>query len=217
MIMSALIAPSLLAADFLHLEKDVRLVNEYADLFHMDVMDGRFVPNISFGFPVIDAVHSIATKPLDVHLMIRHPQAYIERFCKSGAYMLSFHLDATRDDPEPILGMILEQGVKPGLAINPNIPVEKLFPYLDICDFVLIMSVYAGFGGQAFIEDTYGRVERTREEIVSRGLSTHIEVDGGVSPKNASRLISAGADILVAGSSVFRAEDPAAAIAAMRG
>ncbi|MBQ7517465.1 MAG: ribulose-phosphate 3-epimerase [Bacteroidales bacterium] len=215
--MSALIAPSLLAADFLHLEKDVRLVNEYADLFHMDVMDGRFVPNISFGFPVIDAVHSIATKPLDVHLMIRHPQAYIERFCKSGAYMLSFHLDATRDDPEPILGMILEQGVKPGLAINPNIPVEKLFPYLDICDFVLIMSVYAGFGGQAFIEDTYGRVERTREEIVSRGLSTHIEVDGGVSPKNASRLISAGADILVAGSSVFRAEDPAAAIAAMRG
>ena len=217
MTMSALIAPSLLAADFLHLEKDVRLVNEYADLFHMDVMDGRFVPNISFGFPVIDAVHSIATKPLDVHLMIRHPQAYIERFCKSGAYMLSFHLDATRDDPEPILGMILEQGVKPGLAINPNIPVEKLFPYLDICDFVLIMSVYAGFGGQAFIEDTYGRVERTREEIVSRGLSTHIEVDGGVSPKNASRLISAGADILVAGSSVFRAEDPAAAIAAMRG
>ena len=215
--MSALIAPSLLAADFLHLEKDVRLVNEYADLFHMDVMDGRFVPNISFGFPVIDAVHSIATKPLDVHLMIRHPQAYIERFCKSGAYMLSFHLDATRDDPEPILGMILEQGAKPGLAINPNIPVEKLFPYLDICDFVLIMSVYAGFGGQAFIEDTYGRVERTREEIVSRGLSTHIEVDGGVSPKNASRLISAGADILVAGSSVFRAEDPAAAIAAMRG
>ena len=215
--MPALIAPSLLAADFLHLEKDVRLVNEYADLFHMDVMDGRFVPNISFGFPVIDAVYSIATKPLDVHLMIRHPQAYIERFCKSGASMLSFHLDATRDDPEPILGMILEQGVKPGLAINPNIPVEKLFPYLDICDFVLIMSVYAGFGGQAFIEDTYGRVERTREEIVSRGLSTHIEVDGGVSPKNASRLISAGADILVAGSSVFRAEDPAAAIAAMRG
>ena len=215
--MPALIAPSLLAADFLHLEKDVRLVNEYADLFHMDVMDGRFVPNISFGFPVIDAVYSIATKPLDVHLMIRHPQAYIERFCKSGASMLSFHLDATRDDPEPILGMILEQGVKPGLAINPNIPVEKLFPYLDICDFVLIMSVYAGFGGQAFIEDTYGRVERTREEIVSRGLSTHIEVDGGVSPKNASRLISAGADILVAGSSVFRAENPAAAIAAMRG
>ena len=215
--MPAFIAPSLLAADFLHLEKDVRLVNEYADLFHLDVMDGRFVPNISFGFPIVDAVHSIATKPLDVHLMIRHPQAYIERFCKSGASMLSFHVDATRDDPEPILGMIIEYGVKPGLAINPNIPVEKLFPYLDLCDFVLIMSVYAGFGGQAFIEDTYGRIERMKEEIVARGLSTHIEVDGGVSPKNASRLIAAGADILVAGSSVFRAEDPAAAIAAMRG
>ena len=215
--MSALIAPSLLAADFLHLEKDVRLVNEHADLFHLDVMDGRFVPNISFGFPIIDAVHSIATKPLDVHLMIRHPQTYIERFCKAGASMLSFHLDATRDDPESILGIIMEQGVKPGLAINPNIPVEKLFPYLDLCDFVLIMSVYAGFGGQVFMEETYGRVERMRAEIVSRGLSTHIEVDGGVSPQNASRLISAGADILVAGSSVFRADDPAAAIAAMRG
>lgn len=215
--MSALIAPSLLAADFLHLEKDVRLVNEHADLFHLDVMDGRFVPNISFGFPIIDAVHSIATKPLDVHLMIRHPQTYIERFCKAGASMLSFHLDATRDDPESILGIIMEQGVKPGLAINPNIPVEKLFPYLDLCDFVLIMSVYAGFGGQVFMEETYGRVERMRTEIESRGLSTHIEVDGGVSPKNASCLISAGADILVAGSSVFRADDPAAAIAAMRG
>lgn len=215
--MSALIAPSLLAADFLHLEKDVRLVNEHADLFHLDVMDGRFVPNISFGFPIVDAVRSIATKPLDVHLMIRHPQTYIERFCKAGASLLSFHIDATRDDPEPILGIIIDQGVKPGLAINPNIPVEKLFPYLDLCDFVLIMSVYAGFGGQAFIEDTYGRVERAKEEIVSRGLSTRIEVDGGVGPKNAARLISAGADILVAGSSVFRADDPAAAIAAMRG
>ena len=215
--MSALIAPSLLAADFLHLEKDVRLVNEHADLFHLGVMDGRFVPNISFGFPIVDAVRSIATKPLDVHLMIRHPQTYIERFCKAGASLLSFHIDATRDDPEPILGIIIDQGVKPGLAINPNIPVEKLFPYLDLCDFVLIMSVYAGFGGQAFIEDTYGRVERVKEEIVSRGLSTRIEVDGGVGPKNAARLISAGADILVAGSSVFRADDPAAAIAAMRG
>lgn len=215
--MSALIAPSLLAADFLHLEKDVRLVNEHADLFHLDVMDGRFVPNISFGFPIVDAVRSIATKPLDVHLMIRHPQTYVERFCKAGASMLSFHLDATRDDPEPILGIIMDQGVKPGLAINPNIPVEKLFPYLDLCDFVLIMSVYAGFGGQAFIEETYGRVERMKAEIVSRGLSTRIEVDGGVNPKNAPSLIAAGADILVAGSSVFRAADPAAAIAAMRG
>lgn len=215
--MAVLIAPSLLAADFLHLEKDVRMVNENADLFHFDVMDGRFVPNISFGFPILDAVASIATRPLDVHLMIRHPQTYIERFCKAGASMLSFHLDATRDDPEPILGMIMAQGVKPGLAINPNIPVEKLFPYLDLCDFVLIMSVYAGFGGQSFIEETYTRVEKTKTEITARGLATRIEVDGGVNAQNAPDLIAAGVDILVAGSSVFRAGDPAAAIAAMRG
>ncbi len=215
--MPALIAPSLLAADFLHLEKDVRLVNEHADLFHFDVMDGRFVPNISFGFPILEAVASIATKPLDVHLMIRHPQTYVERFCKAGASMLSFHLDATREDPEPILGIIMDHGVKPGLAINPNIPVEKLFPYLDLCDFVLIMSVYAGFGGQSFMEETYERVKKVKAEVLSRGLSTKIEVDGGVSPKNASKLIAAGVDILVAGSSVFRADDPAAAIAAMRG
>lgn len=215
--MAVLIAPSLLAADFLHLEKDVRMVNENADLFHFDVMDGRFVPNISFGFPILEAVASIATRPLDVHLMIRHPQTYIERFCKAGASMLSFHLDATRDDPEPILGMIMAQGVKPGLAINPNIPVEKLFPYLDLCDFVLIMSVYAGFGGQSFIEETYTRVEKTKAEITARGLATRIEVDGGVNAQNAPALIAAGVDILVAGSSVFRAGDPAAAIAAMRG
>lgn len=215
--MAALIAPSLLSADFLHLEKDVRMVNDNADLFHFDVMDGRFVPNISFGFPVLEAVASIATKPLDVHLMIRHPQAYIERFCKAGASMLSFHIDATRDDPEPILGMISSLGVRPGLAINPDIPVEKLFPYLDLCDFVLIMSVYAGFGGQSFIEETYSRVEKVKSEIIARGLATRIEVDGGVSPKNAAALIAAGVDILVAGSSVFRADDPAAAIAAMRG
>lgn len=215
--MAVLIAPSLLAADFLHLEKDVRMVNENADLFHFDVMDGRFVPNISFGFPILEAVASIATRPLDVHLMIRHPQTYIERFCKAGASMLSFHLDATRDDPEPILGMIMAQGVKPGLAINPNIPVEKLFPYLDLCDFVLIMSVYAGFGGQSFIEETYTRVEKTKAEITARGLATRIEVDGGVNAQNAPDLIAAGVDILVAGSSVFRAGDPAAAIAAMRG
>ncbi len=215
--MAVLIAPSLLAADFLHLEKDVRMVNEHADLFHFDVMDGRFVPNISFGFPILEAVASIAARPLDVHLMIRHPQTYIERFCKAGASMLSFHLDATRDDPEPILGMIMAQGVKPGLAINPNIPVEKLFPYLDLCDFVLIMSVYAGFGGQSFIEETYTRVEKTKAEITARGLATRIEVDGGVNAQNAPALIAAGVDILVAGSSVFRAGDPAAAIAAMRG
>ena len=207
----------MLAADFLHLEKDVRMVNANADLFHIDVMDGRFVPNISYGFPVIEAMARIAEKPLDIHLMIHQPQVYIERFCKiPHAGLVSFHLDATKDDAEPVLGMIANQGVKAGLAINPNIPVEKLFPFLDVCDFVVIMSVYAGFGGQSFIEDTYGRVTAVKEEITRRGLSTLIEVDGGVGPRNAKQLVACGADILVAGSAVFKSEDPAATIAAMR-
>ncbi len=216
--MAALIAPSMLAADFLHLEDAVQTVNAYADLFHLDIMDGHFVPNISFGFPVVESIAQAAMRPLDIHLMIRHPQTYIERFCNiPGAGMLSFHLDATREDPEPILGIIGNAGVKAGIAINPDIPVEKLFPYLDLCDFVLIMSVYAGFGGQSFMEETYGRVARTKEEITRRGLATRIEVDGGVSPKNARQLIECGVDILVAGSAVFKAQNPAEVIAAMRG
>lgn len=216
--MAPLISPSMLAADFLHLEKDVRMVNEHADLFHLDVMDGRFVPNISYGFPVIEAMARIARKPLDIHLMIQHPQVYLERFCKiPHAGLVSFHLDATKDDPESVLGIISNQGVKAGLAINPNIPVEKLYPYLDVCDFVVIMSVFAGFGGQSFIEDTYERVATLKQEILRRNLKTMIEVDGGVSPKNSARLVQCGADILVAGSAVFKSEDPAATVAAMRG
>ena len=212
----ALVAPSMLAADFLHLEKDVRIVNDYADLFHMDIMDGRLVPNISFGFPVLEAVAKIATKPLDVHLMIIHPEAYIERFAKAGAEMISFHLEAAKD-PEPIIGLIKENGAKAGIVINPDKPVEWLFPYLDQCDFVLLMSVFAGFGGQAFIETTYDRVKAVKAEIERRGLDVKIEVDGGVNAQNAPLLIEAGADILVAGSAVFKSSDPQATIASIRG
>ena len=210
------IAPSILAADFLHLEKDVEIVNRYADIFHLDVMDGVFVPNISFGFPVIEAIAKKAEKPLDVHLMIVEPEKYAERFAKIGASMISFHLNAT-EDPAAVLRDIRSLGVKAGLVINPDIPVESLYPYLKDADFILLMSVFAGFGGQKFIEDTYVRIRTLREEIARQGLDLPIEVDGGVGPSNAKALIEAGAEILVAGSAVFKAEDPGAVIAAMRG
>lgn len=210
------VAPSMLAADFMNLGKDVELVNRYADLFHLDIMDGVFVPNISYGFPVVDAIASRSQKPLDAHLMIVNPENYVERFAKSGVALLSFHINAT-EDPAKVLEQIHENGMKAGLAINPDIPVESLFPYLDLCDYVVIMSVFAGFGGQKFIEDTYDRVSTIKKEIQRRSLPVMIEVDGGVSPANAGSLAQAGADILVAGSAVFKAEDPASVINAMRG
>ena len=209
------IAPSMLAADFLHLEKDVETVNKYADIFHLDVMDGVFVPNISFGFPVIEAIAKKAEKPMDVHLMIVEPEKYVERFAKAGASMISFHLNAT-SDPSSVLRQIRSYGVKAGLVINPDIPVESLYPYLAEADFILLMSVFAGFGGQKFIEETYERVRTLKAEIERQGLSLDLEVDGGVSASNAKALADAGFNILVAGSAVFKAEDPAAVIAAMR-
>lgn len=210
------IAPSMLAADFLHLEKDVELVNNHADLFHLDIMDGVFVPNISFGFPVVEAIAKIATKPLDTHLMIVEPEKYVERFVKAGSAMVSFHVNATKD-PDAVLTQIRNLGAKAGLVINPDLPLESLFPYLRNCDFVMLMSVFAGFGGQKFIEETYDRVRALKAEIKAQGLDIPIEVDGGVSAANAAQLVEAGAEILVAGSAVFKAEDPSAVISAMRG
>lgn len=209
------IAPSMLAADFLHLEKDVDLVNRNADIFHLDIMDGIFVPNISYGFPVVEAIARNAVKTLDAHLMIINPENYVERFAKAGVHMLSFHLNAT-ENPSKVLQQIKACGMKAGLAINPDIPVKELFPYLDQCDYLLIMSVFAGFGGQKFIEDTYSRVAELRQEIQRQGLDCLIEVDGGVSASNSGKLIASGADILVAGSAVFKAEDPAGVISAMK-
>lgn len=206
----------MLAADFLHLEKDVRIVNEYADLFHLDIMDGVFVPNISYGFPVVEAIASAAERPMDVHLMIVQPEKYIERFARLGVSMLSFHLNAT-DKPAQTLLHIRETGMKAGLVINPDMPVESLYPYLHLCDYIILMSVYAGFGGQKFIEDSYERIRTLKAEIDRLGLDVKIEVDGGVCPANAHQLIEAGAEILVAGSAVFKAADPAEAISALKG
>lgn len=206
----------MLAADFLHLEKDIETVNRYADIFHLDVMDGAFVPNISFGFPVIEAIASKAEKPMDVHLMIIEPEKYVDRFAALGAEMISFHLNASKD-PAALLKHICSLGVKAGLVINPDIPVEELFPYLQDADYVLLMSVFAGFGGQKFIEATYDRIRTLKAEIGRQGLDIKIEVDGGVSASNAAALAEAGAEIFVAGSAVFKSEDPAAVIAAMRG
>ena len=210
------IAPSMLAADFLHLDKDVEIVNENADLFHLDIMDGIFVPNISYGFPVVEAIATVARKPMDAHLMIVQPEKYIERFARIGVSMLSFHLNAT-DKPAQTLLHIRETGMKAGLVINPDMPVDSLYPYLHLCDYIILMSVYAGFGGQKFIDDTFGRIRTLKAEIDRQGLPVQIEVDGGVCPANAKALVDAGAEILVAGSAVFKAEDPAAVIASMRG
>ncbi|MBQ8071439.1 MAG: ribulose-phosphate 3-epimerase [Bacteroidales bacterium] len=214
------IAPSILAADFLNLGKDVEFVNGNADIFHLDVMDGTFVPNLSFGFPVIEAIASKATKPLDVHLMIVHPEKYIDRFAKVGASMISFHLEAAMRDgsnPNKIIDQIHSHGVKAGLAINPDVPVEELFQYLDDVDFVLLMSVFAGFGGQKFIPDTLERVKTVKDEITRLGLPTLIEVDGGVDCENCDALSEAGVDLFVAGSTVFKAEDRVATVKRLRG
>ena len=209
------IAASMLSADFLRLAGDVEFVNRHADIFHLDIMDGVFVPNISYGFPVVEAIASAAAKPMDAHLMIVEPEKYVERFAGCGVDMLSFHLNASKD-PAGTVELIRSHGVKAGIAINPDIPVESLFPYLGICDVVLVMSVFAGFGGQKFIEDTYSRIGKVKQEILRRNLSCLVEVDGGVSGKNAAELKAAGADILVAGSAVFRAPDPEEAVRSMR-
>ncbi|MBQ6044579.1 MAG: ribulose-phosphate 3-epimerase [Bacteroidales bacterium] len=215
-----LLAPSILSADFLHLEKDIRLVNAHADIIHFDVMDGTLVPNISFGFPVLDAVARIAEKPMDAHLMIINPDKYFERCAKAGVSMLSFHLEAARKarkSPARLLDRVRSLGMKAGLAINPDIPVEDVFPYLAHADYILVMSVFAGFGGQKLIPATFERVKAVKAEIQRRGLDCLVQIDGGADESNAVSLFEAGVDIVVAGSAVFKSADPVATISAMKG
>ena len=202
------IAPSLLSADFLNLERDVEMINNSeADWFHCDVMDGSFVPNISFGFPIIKQISKIAKKPLDVHLMIVNPDKYITQVKDAGAYMMNVHYEASVHLHRTI-GAIHDAGMKAGVTLNPHTPVSLLEDILQDVDMVLLMSVNPGFGGQKFIEHSLSKVTRLKEMILKRNLNTLIEVDGGVNLETGKQLIDAGADVLVAGNAVFAAPDP---------
>ena len=206
--MKTMISPSLLAADFTNLKRDIEMINRSeADWLHCDVMDGSFVPNISFGFPVIKAVHNICTKPLDVHFMIVKPERYIVQAAKAGAMMMSVHYEACVHLNRTI-HQIHEEGMKAGVVLNPSTPVAMLEDVIEDADLVLLMSVNPGFGGQKFIEGTIGRVRRLRRLIEESGSRALIEVDGGVNGETAPRLVEAGVDVLVSGSYVFGAKDP---------
>ena len=214
--MEHLVAPSMLSADFANLARDIELVNNsQADWFHLDIMDGMFVPNISFGFPVIERIKALATKPLDVHLMIVDPDRYLERFRDTGADWLTVHYEACTH-LNRTLSRIKELGMKAGVSVNPHTPVELLVDILEYADLVLIMSVNPGFGGQKFIPNSIGRIRRLRKLIDSNGLKTLIEVDGGVGPNNAKQIYDAGANVLVAGNAVFKADNPLKAIEMIR-
>lgn len=210
------IAPSLLAADFLHLEKDLRMVNESGGILHLDVMDGTLVPNISFGFAILDQLSGVVTATMDAHLMVVEPQRWFAKIAKDGIQMCSFHYEAALDRTGQFIDEIHSLGMKAGVAINPDVPVEKLFPFIGKADYLLVMSVFAGFGGQKFIPESVDRIKALKSEILARGANTLIQVDGGVGPANAAILREAGVDIAVAGSSVFKAEDPVAMVAALR-
>ena len=212
----AIISPSILSADFCRLEEDCRLVLDAgAQMLHFDVMDGHFVPNISFGVPVLASLHrGMPSAFFDVHLMISHPLAYVDAFAKAGADLVNFHLES-EDEPGAVLAAIRAAGCKTGMTIKPGTPAEVLLPWLDQLDLVLVMSVEPGFGGQKFQASALYKLEALKKEREARGLSFLLEVDGGVNAETAPFCVEAGADVLVAGSAVFAAADPAAEVRAL--
>lgn len=214
--MSVIVSPSLLSADFLHLSKDIEMVNRsQADWFHLDIMDGVFVPNISYGLPVVSQIKKMATKPLDVHLMIVQPERYVEAFHKAGADILTVHYEACTHLHRTIQ-QIKAQGMKAGVSLNPHTPVSLLEDVIEDIDVVLLMSVNPGFGGQSFIEQTINKVDKLKKLIMESNSHTLIEIDGGVNFETGKRLVNAGANALVAGSFVFNSPDPEANIKGLK-
>ena len=214
--MSVIVSPSLLSADFLHLSKDIEMVNRsQADWFHLDIMDGVFVPNISYGLPVVSQIKKMATKPLDVHLMIVQPERYVEAFHKAGADILTIHYEACTHLHRTIQ-QIKAQGMKAGVSLNPHTPVSLLEDVIEDIDVILLMSVNPGFGGQSFIEQTINKVDKLKKLIMESNSHTLIEIDGGVNFETGKRLVNAGADALVAGSFVFNSPDPEANIKGLK-
>ena len=210
--MQRILAPSILAADLGHLEREIRMLDRSAAQWvHIDVMDGVFVPNISFGFPVLKAVRRATRKVLDVHLMIVEPERYVQRFAEAGADLVTFHLEAC-SDPKACIGQIRQSGARAGITIKPATPVEELAEWIPLVDMVLLMSVEPGFGGQSFIPQTYDKIRTLRQMAAQSNPSLLIEVDGGVTEANARSIYEAGTNVLVAGSAVFRADDPESAI-----